>query len=362
MSRQMILVIQTAFLGDVLLTIPFLKSLRTFYPGAHLSFLARRAVAQPLLELGLIDQLYEIDKGQGASYGAVRNQIPPAVDLVFAVHESFRTKIFVSQLSARCKIGFEGFLSGWIFDECVEKPRKFPEVFRVLSLLQNCQPKFWSEVLDKVKIQSPYGLDEAMKLNFPVESYSMGLREQIHKVFEKSLGDRQEIGKIRSHQRCVLVFPGSVWATKRWTVEGFKMIIERLSEKYQVFLMGSRTEHNLCQEVKGQSLAINLAGQTSLMQTLFWMIQSNLVIGNDSGSAHLASVAEVPSLTIFGPTILEFGYRPWSNQATIIQPSQLACRPCGPHGHRQCPLGTHECMKSISPERVLQAAVNLLEP
>jgi heptosyltransferase-2 len=59
--------------------------------------------------------------------------------------------------------------------------------------------------------------------------------------------------------------------------------------------------------------------------------------------------------------VIEFGYRPWQNQTFIMQDSGLACRPCGPHGHRQCPLGTHACMKNITAEKVFQLAQGILQ-
>jgi heptosyltransferase-2 len=357
---QSILVIQTAFLGDVLLTIPFLKFLRRHYPKAELLYCARRNVAQVLLELGLIDQLFEIDKGQESSYAQARRRIPNHLDRVFCIHESFRSKIFSFRISAGRKIGFKGFLSSLIFDDSVEKPKEYPEVLRVFSLLKESHPDFWVQVQKKMRAQSPYALDDKMKLIFPIGDYSMGMRAEIMNFLGHSSDFPSEMEKYKTERPRVLIFPGSVWATKKWTLQGFRELTRTLSGSYQVILMGSSGESNLCEEVKGQSSAVNLAGKTTLMETLFWMVKSNLVIGNDSGSAHLASVAEVPSLTIFGPTILEFGYRPWSDQATIIQPAPLTCRPCGTHGHSQCPLGTHECMQSISSDRVLRVALDLL--
>lgn len=356
MSSKRILVVQTAFLGDVLLTIPFLKRLRILYPQGRISFLARKGVARPLQELGLIDQVFEIEKGKSSTYKEVQNQIPSDLDLLFCVHESLRTKFFVSKLSAGKKIGFKGFLSRWFFDEVLERPQPLPEPLRVLSLLQNESPETWSLIQEQVQRLSPYALDSEMKLRFPLESFSMGMRDEILKQF--TLSSQSSLMK-KGNQRRVLVFPGSVWATKRWTTEGFSEVVAKLSGNHEVLLMGSKNEFELCETVRGSSPARNLAGETSLIETLFWMSQSDLVIGNDSGSAHLASMAEVPSLTLFGPTILEFGYRPWSEQATVLQVS-LECRPCGPHGHHRCPLGTHDCMKKISSERVYKTALRLL--
>jgi len=73
---------------------------------------------------------------------------------------------------------------------------------------------------------------------------------------------------------------------------------------------------------------------------------------------HLGSTAGTPTVSIFGPTILEFGYRPWNARAEIVQ-IDLSCRPCGKHGAKKCPLGTHACMKGISSRVVITAADRL---
>jgi heptosyltransferase-2 len=83
------------------------------------------------------------------------------------------------------------------------------------------------------------------------------------------------------------------------------------------------------------------------------MTKAEALICNDSGLMHLASVAGLPTVAVFGPTTIALGYRPWQNQARVVE-RELFCRPCGKHGHVRCPLNTHECMKSISESQVLK--------
>jgi heptosyltransferase-2 len=84
------------------------------------------------------------------------------------------------------------------------------------------------------------------------------------------------------------------------------------------------------------------------------MTYGKVVVSNDSGAMHLASVAEVPTVAIFGPTVLEFGYQPWNNMSAVVENKEINCRPCGKHGHEKCPIGTHVCMTSISANQVLE--------
>ncbi len=93
--------------------------------------------------------------------------------------------------------------------------------------------------------------------------------------------------------------------------------------------------------------------------TSILMQRSQLVVSNDSGSQHLASLVETPLVSIFGPTVLSQGFGPWQNKAVVAQATGLTCRPCGRHGHDKCPIGTHVCMTSLTPDSVYQASLKV---
>ncbi|MEN0059028.1 MAG: glycosyltransferase family 9 protein, partial [Bdellovibrio sp.] len=158
--------------------------------------------------------------------------------------------------------------------------------------------------------------------------------------------------------KAVLLFPGSVWATKRWTEEGFIKTGQALQAKgFHIYVMGGPGEETLSEEVAAAIPgAVSLAGKTKIIESAQLIVRAALVVGNDSASTHLAAVCETPLIAVFGPTVLEFGFRPWSAQSYVVQKEGLACRPCGKHGHQVCPIKTHECMKSISAEEVLRTA------
>jgi heptosyltransferase-2 len=117
--------------------------------------------------------------------------------------------------------------------------------------------------------------------------------------------------------------------------------------------MGAPAERGICDEiVRAAPGAVSIAGETSLWESAEILALADRLVCNDSGAMHMAAAAGVPTVTVFGPTILEFGYRPWQNQARVAQ-VELKCRPCGKHGAKACPLGTHECMKAVSVQTVL---------
>jgi ADP-heptose:LPS heptosyltransferase len=159
------------------------------------------------------------------------------------------------------------------------------------------------------------------------------------------------------------LFPGSVWATKRWSEEGFIDVARRLQgDGYEIHWMGSNGEAELCERLRGQVPGtFSHAGRLSLTESFLALSGGRLLISNDSGSMHLGSMAGIPTVAVFGPTVLEIGYRPWQQQAIVVQKA-LSCRPCGKHGHDRCPLGHHRCMLTITGEEVFTNARALTLP
>lgn len=352
-STKKILFIQTAFLGDVLLTIPSLRRLKVKYPGAQISLITRKGLGEILKKLNLVDNVYEVDKGSAHSYQQVQQALKLSLfDLLITPHESFRTGYFAWKISALEKIGPRTFYNFLFFDRLVRKNKQLPEPLRVLQFCDELAQPQWS-------VKELYAI-ENNKLKVDTSFASMSCRDEISAWHEYGKMETQ----FGLQRKRVLLFPGSVWETKKYPVHQYLEVTKTLIQKgFSVVLMGAKNEVHLGEQIqKGLDQPIlNLIGQTSLAETLCLMALSGCVLGNDSGSSHLASVAGCPSVTVFGPTIVEFGYRPWSNQSYIVQTAkQLSCRPCGSHGHHACPIGTHVCMTSIAPAEVLEIVEGVL--
>jgi heptosyltransferase-2 len=82
---------------------------------------------------------------------------------------------------------------------------------------------------------------------------------------------------------------------------------------------------------------------------------------NDSVALHVGSALKVPTVAVFCATSPRFGFGPWRNRATVVEHSELSCKPCRRHGSPRCPTGTEACMRDVKAERVLAAASGLLE-
>ncbi len=312
--------------------------------------MCREGLGSFLKELDLADEVIEIKKNDKKSYSeAILKLRSFEFENIFSPHESFRTAWTVSKLRAQRTFGFKRWWNGWAFTNRVVRPLGLPEVLRQMALLQSISNEvytFFSTPKNTLDFQSKNGQSStpipdwlSMKKNFA----------------EKPPAQLKNVSTKR-----VVIAPGSQWSTKRWTIEGFSSLGQSFRKHgYEVVIVGAESEKEICDRVaKGIDGSQNLCGKTTLYELLSLLKTSTCLIVNDSGVMHMASVAGLPSVAIFGPTTLELGYRPWQNHAKVIE-KNLSCRPCGKHGHQTCPIGTHECMKSISSSEVIEAAHSL---
>jgi heptosyltransferase-2 len=147
----------------------------------------------------------------------------------------------------------------------------------------------------------------------------------------------------------VCVAPSSVWFTKQWPKENFIQLVKELSKKHHVFLLGAKSDFELCEEVIGvsSSMSTNLCGRLNFLESAALMRDAAMNFVNDSAPMHFASAMNAPTTAFFCSTIPEFGFGPLSERSRIVESSEnLTCRPCGLHGKKACPLGHFECGKA----------------
>jgi heptosyltransferase-2 len=216
------------------------------------------------------------------------------------------------------------------------------------------------EPLWQAKLLTHFRLSKSIdyrKMNAPViEDLKMSLNPDVWQPHLDAIKNLLLKFNLES-KKFIVIFPSSVWKTKQWTVEGFAQLAKQLeTQKYNVVLMGSKVEYELCEVIANQlNRKINLAGKCTLWESLLVLSAAKLVVCNDSGSMHMGAFADVPTVAIFGPTVLTQGFRPWQNHATVVENNKINCRPCGKHGHKTCPLKHHDCMKTISSDLVFSA-------
>jgi lipopolysaccharide heptosyltransferase II len=155
--------------------------------------------------------------------------------------------------------------------------------------------------------------------------------------------------------------PGSVWGTKRWP--HFPALAAELGE-FRPVVVGSRDDAPLAAEIVAATngRAIDATGRLSLLSSAELIGRAAVLVSNDTAPLHLASAMQTPTVALFGPTVPAFGFGPLAAQSAVVEHPGLACRPCGSHGPRICPLGHWRCMREITAASVATTVRHLLRP
>ncbi|MBN1997461.1 lipopolysaccharide heptosyltransferase II [candidate division KSB1 bacterium] len=333
-----ILIIQTAFIGDVVLATPLFSNIKHHNSSAIVHALVTPKTTNILENNPNINKIFVFDKGNRdkglkgiRSLGRQLRQ--EKYNVVICPHKSIRSALLAVKTKAPVRIGFKDNSIPFFFNIKSSYNRTKHEVERNLSLLEQFNVKI---VFKRPSV-------------FPCQSDKETVQEFLKK---------QDF-----NAPYITVAPGSVWATKRWPENSFKSFVRMVTDlKMKVILIGGKQDYSLCEFIKNNNPAIlNAAGQFSLLQSAEIIRRSRVLISNDSGPMHLATAVDTPVIAIFGPTVPEFGYYPYGENNIVIE-KKLACRPCGRHGGVNCPIGTHECMHLITAKHVFQQTLCFIEP
>lgn len=335
-----VLIVQTAFIGDLVLATPLIRVVKLGFPEARLSVLVTPATAEVLKGNPRVDQIMIYDK-KGREKGIIsflklvfkiRRQ---EFDLAVVPHRSLRSALLVYLAGIPTRVGFHNSAGCFLFTKKVVYRKDIHEVERNLDLARYL----------------------GLVVSGSIPEVFPGPRDY---NFASCLLERYGIG---DHDLLVGIGPGSAWPTKCWLPEGFAQVANRLQREAgaQVILFGGQEDRELCYRI-GEMMAqkpIITAGEVSLLQSAALMSRCRVLLSNDSAPVHLAVAMKVPVVAIFGPTVPSFGFGPYGDGHAVVQ-KDLGCRPCGGHGGHICPRGTFECMKGIEVDEVYQAVLNRL--
>ncbi len=336
-------IIQTAFLGDVALTLPLADAIRRAHPTAEIHCITTPAAGAFAECSTSIDCVHIFDKRNihkslDGSRAFARNIRQAGIDCVISPHRSLRTTLLTRLIKPRLSIGFTKNACSWLYSKRVSYPINCHEVERNLRLLS-----VFDETRDLWTVPA--------------------LRPTITIPEDDSLEILKLIAQFSSKQPATMIAiaPGSVWATKRWNEEYFINAATMLKNKGMTCVfIGGKEDERLCARLARVSGTTSIAARTSLIQTIEFLRHCSAIITNDSAPTHLAWIAGCPTIAIFGPTSPIFGFAPREQNDIILENSTLTCRPCAIHGGKVCPIGTHECMKSITPEMVTRSVRDIL--
>lgn len=339
-SPSRILLIQSAFLGDSLLTLPLARDLKSLFPGSRLAVLTLEKTASLFRDSPWVDEVIcDRKRGEhGGLFGPWRLSArlkERGFDLAIIPHRSFRSAFLAWLSGIPRRVGFSASAGRLFLTDAVPFSWLMHDLERNLALLKPLDPGLRVRPDESVYIAEDEGSS-------------------------REVSGRLEAAGIGPGETLVGVHPGSAWPTKRWLPGRFAELCRRLSrEGLRTVLIGGGQDMELCARIAAESPALDWSGRTELGELKALMGRLSLFITNDSGPMHLAAACGVPVLAVFGPTTRELGFFPYGPGHRVLE-AELPCRPCGLHGAKACPEGHFLCMKLISTDEVCRNALEML--
>lgn len=321
-----ILIIQTAFIGDVVLATPVIENLAATYPAAKIDFLLRKGNENLLEGHPHIHQLLVWNKKQNKYKGLLKlvGQIrQKQYDFVINLQRFASTGFLTALSKGKSKIGFAKNPFSFTFSSKISHQfaEGTHEVDRNLELIKN---------FANVGIQ----------------------RLALH----PSQSDYSSVSELNKTSY-VCIAPASVWFTKQLPIEQWIKLCQLLSNNYKVCFIGAPGDVEMCEQIAKEADLenyTNYCGKLSFLQSAALMEKAAMCYVNDSAPLHFASAVNAKVTAFFCSTIPEFGFGPIADEAQIAQVEEkLDCRPCGLHGKKMCPKGHFDCGYKINLEKYL---------
>jgi lipopolysaccharide heptosyltransferase II len=316
-----ILIIQTAFIGDVVLATPLIEKMHGFYPNAKIDFLLRKGNQALLKNHPKLNQILIWNK-KTSKYKHLL-QLAKKIrqekyDLIINAQRFFSSGLLCAFSNAQHITGFQkNPLSIFFTKKLPHELNGTHEVERNLSLIEHLT-----------------NTDFEMPCLYPSDS-----------DFEKVNQTLLELSL--QNAPFITIAPTSVWFTKQLKAEKWIDFLNRFDTTKVAFLIGGPSDFEACEAIKNQTIhpnIYNLAGKLHLLQSAVLMKKATMNYANDSAPIHIASAMNAPMTAVFCSTAPKFGFTPLSDNSKILETTEnLSCKPCGIHGKKACPKGHFKC-------------------
>ena len=316
-----ILIIQTAFIGDVILATALIEKISAFYPGVEIDFLLRKGNGSLLKSHPKIHEVLIWNKKQKKLkhlIGLLKQIRSVKYNAVISAQRFASSGLLVAYSKAEQRIGFKKNPFSFKFthkadhsiDSGVHEIDRNQQLISLMTDNVSCKPALYPSAEDRASIE------------------------------------------IYQEDDYVCMAPSSVWFTKQLPKQKWLSLIQKFkSEHVKIYLLGGPTDivHNdYIMASAFQDNVVNLAGKLSFLESCALMQDAKMNYVNDSGPLHMASAVNAPVTAFFCSTIPQFGFGPLSDKSTVIEVSEkLQCRPCGLHGRKSCPEKHFKCGHEI---------------
>ena len=324
---QKILVIRFSSIGDIVLATSAIRTIRSSYPKAQITFLTLDEYV-PLLEYHPdIDFLLSINRSSNIKelWDFSKYLRRKGFLQIFDLHNSLRSKIVTFHSNAP------------VYQ--IRKPRLKRAMLFYLHLDQ-----FESEFSTRKMYHQHIG--PIWNDGDPIPPTLLRLSRNEIKTSSKLLVSNGILDDF------IALVPGAAWRQKQWSAQKYIDTLNQLN--LPVVLIGGEKD-KICQEInEGLNTSVNLAGKTSLREAMAILALAKNIIGSDTGLMHAAEALGKPVSMILGPTSVQTGAGVVLPQSVKIE-KDLWCRPCSQNGSFPCYRKQQFCMDSIEPHNVIQS-------
>lgn len=339
-AASRILVVRYRFIGDTILTVPFLRNLRQAYPNARIDVLVGPQSGEVLQGCPYVDELitfdttrfHKYDRGQGKArsfWSYVFELRKRNYDTAFLLKRSLSSAFLALLIGCKNRIGYASSGRSMLLSKAVPWNQKIHEVESTLDLLRAVAIE-----IGDTKMEAWISAEER--------------RELFNLVPE-----------LNTTKRKILFHAAAAHPDKIYPLENWATLIKELSKHEDLVpcFTGSEQDIQTYEQLEHLSgiKGINCAGKLSLRQSMAMLAEMDLAICTDSGPAHLSAATGTPTIALFGPTDPE-RWRPWGEQHLALYDKSLACRPC--HYKKTC--DNRPCLTELAPALVTQKALQLL--
>ena len=315
MSKTLkILVVRFSSIGDIVLTTPVVRMLKTQL-NTEVHFLTKAPYVSLFKNNPYVDSVFQIDKSINEVISDLKKE---NYDYVIDLHSNLRTQILKLKLGVSAKS------------------------FNKLNWEKFFLTNFKTNILPDVHIVDRY-LDTVKFLGITNDN----------KGLDFFLSDADKVDLAEFQKDYIAFVIGGQHTTKILPTAKIISICNKLNKA--VLLIGGPNDIERGDEISKASSAINTCGDYSLLQSAFLIKNSAYVISHDTGMMHIAAAFKKKIYSVWGNTIPEFGMYPYlsDENSKLIEVKDLSCRPCSKIGYDKCPKGHFKCMHEIDDNQFL---------
>lgn len=326
---QKFLVIQTSFIGDVVLATAIAEKLYQQFPDAQIDMLVRKGNESLFDGHPFIKKVWVWDK----KHHKFQNLFKLARELR---HEKYQNVINLQRFFSS---GLLTMLSGATIKRGFDK-----------------NPLSYFFQIKKQHIISASSTVHEIERNQQLISDITGLDAALPRLYPSSI----DIEKAAFFKKGLYICctPASVWFTKQYPKKHWIDFIKNIPADISIYLLGGQNDVKLCDEIMvgaANAKAVNLCGKLSFLTSAALMKDALMNYVNDSAPLHFASAVNAPVTAIYCSTVPSFGYGPLSDNNYIVEiTNPLYCRPCGLHGYKKCPQSHFKCAHDIPHHRLIE--------